>query len=78
VTGRWIEHSFLNTGQDDLTIIAVFMPPALEGLLAGIGRPRTVGEPAPASFSIPDDIGVIAAMNDLVVRSQIDAHELES
>jgi len=78
VTGRWVEHSFLNTGDDDFTIIAVFMPPALEGLLGGIGRPRTPGEPAPESFGVPDSIGEIAVLHDLVLPYQIAAHEGES
>lgn len=75
VTGRWVEHSFVNTGHDDLTILAVFMPPALEGLLAAIGRPRTPGEPAPESFKIPANIAEIAARNDLVGHDDIVNHE---
>lgn len=78
VTGRWVEHSFLNTGTDDLTILAVFMPPALEGLIAGIGRPRTPGDPAPESFPVPADIAELAAGNDLVVHQQIVAHEQQA
>jgi mannose-6-phosphate isomerase-like protein (cupin superfamily) len=75
VTGRWVEHSFLNTGTDDLTILAVFMPPALEGLIEALGRPRRRGEPAPESFPAPDDIVSIAAQNSLALPHEIERHE---
>lgn len=75
VTGRWVEHSFLNTGDDDLTIFAVFMPPSLEILLAGIGRPRTVGEQPPEPFGLPDTVFQLAAEANLVIPDQIAAHD---
>jgi mannose-6-phosphate isomerase-like protein (cupin superfamily) len=75
VTGRWVEHSFLNTGTDDLTILAVFMPPALEGLIEALGRPRRPGEPAPESFPPPEDILAIAADNSLALPHEIEVHE---
>ena len=74
VTGRWVEHSFLNTGDDDLVIVAVFMPPALEVLLAGIGRPRTVGDDPPPSFGLPDNVAQLAVEGSLVVPREIAAH----
>jgi mannose-6-phosphate isomerase-like protein (cupin superfamily) len=75
VTGRWVEHSFFNTGSEDLTILAVFQPPALEGLIEAIGRPRAIGEPAPTSFEAPEDIVQIAATNSLALPHQIAAHQ---
>ena len=74
VTGRWVQHSFLNVGDDDLTIFAVFMPPALENLLSGIGRKRIPGEAAPEPFGLPDNIVEIVTESDLVIPDQIEEH----
>ena len=67
VTGRWVEHWFLNTGDENITILAVFMPPALEGLIKELGRPRLVGQPAPEPFDAPADVLGIIERNSLVL-----------
>ncbi len=66
-TGRWVTHGFRNTGDQPLTILAVFSPPDLEGILAGIGTPRRVGEPRPPSVPWPHDVDAILGRHSLVV-----------
>ncbi len=75
VTGRWVEHSFLNTGNENLTILAIFQPPALEGLIRELGRPRIAGQPAPTPFGAPDDVVAIVERNSLVLPHEIAAHQ---
>ena len=45
---RWVRHSFVNTGDDDMVIFVTFHPPGLEKLLCAIGPRRIPGEAPPA------------------------------
>lgn len=70
-TGRWVTHGFRNTGDQPLTILAVFSPPDLEGIIAGLGTPRRVGELRPPSVRFPDDLGAILERHSLVVTDPV-------
>lgn len=59
--GRYARHLLTNTGQTDMRIYWVFMPPGLEHWFAAIGRARMPGEPMPEVFSRPDDVADIQA-----------------
>lgn len=54
--GRNARHIITNTGDVDMTMFWVFMPPGLEHWFRGIGRPRHTGESMPDSFSRPDGV----------------------
>ena len=47
--GRWVTHSFVNTGDEDMHIFAILTPPVREfmPLIKSAGRLRTPGEAAP-------------------------------
>lgn len=47
-------HIIRNTGDEDMHMFWVFMPPRLEEWFRAIGRPRTPGEPMPEAFARPD------------------------
>lgn len=47
-------HIIDNTGDEDMHMFWVFLPPKLEEWFRAIGKPRTPGEPAPAPFARPD------------------------
>ncbi len=44
----------------------MFSPSDLEGVVAGIGTPRRVGEPRPPSVPWPDDVDAIISRHSLV------------
>lgn len=47
--GRWVTHSFINSGDEDMHIFAILTPPVRDfvPMIKAIGRPRTPGEIAP-------------------------------
>ncbi|MBL8698433.1 MAG: cupin domain-containing protein [Alphaproteobacteria bacterium] len=57
--GPWRKHKFVNEGKVDLKMLWVLTPPGLENFFAGIGRPRTPGQPAPEPFARPDNVAEI-------------------
>mgnify|MGYP006270920385 CR=1 FL=1 len=52
-------HLLENTGDVDLKLFWVFMPPGLDDWFRAIGRPRTPGEGMPDAFDRPENIGDI-------------------
>ncbi|OYY72576.1 cupin domain-containing protein [Sphingomonas sp. 28-63-12] len=54
--GRYARHVIQNTGEVDLKLFWVFMPPGLEDWFDAIGRVRTPGEPMPDAFDRPADV----------------------
>ncbi len=65
--GYDVKHEIINEGDDDLVMLWVITPPGLEDFFQAIGRPRRVGEPAPAPFDRPTDVADIErghGMND--------------
>ncbi len=52
-------HTFINDGEEDLKLTWFILPGGLESYFAGIGRPRTPGEAAPANFPRPEDAQAI-------------------
>jgi quercetin dioxygenase-like cupin family protein len=57
--GYDVTHEIVNEGDEDLVMLWVITPPGLEDFFRAIGRPRQVGEPAPAPFARPDDVVAI-------------------
>ena len=55
----YAQHCFINDGDSDLKFVWMMLPADLENWFAAIGRPRNPGEPAPAPFERPADIGDI-------------------
>lgn len=55
--GRWVTHSFINEGDENLELLAMIFPPGLEDFLAGIGTPRRTGQPRPESVEYPENLG---------------------
>jgi mannose-6-phosphate isomerase-like protein (cupin superfamily) len=53
---RHAVHRIDNTGDCDMKLFWVFMPPGLEDWFRAIGRPRRAGEPMPEAFPRPDDV----------------------
>jgi quercetin dioxygenase-like cupin family protein len=53
--GRWVKHKIVNDGGEPLKFTWTFIPPGLDQFFAGIGRPRTLGEPTPEPFERPTD-----------------------
>lgn len=49
-------HRIDNTGQGDMKLFWVFMPPGLEDWFNAIGRPRRAGESTPGPFERPADV----------------------
>ncbi len=47
-------HIIRNTGDEDMHLFWVFMPPRLEEWFRAIGRPRKSGDPMPAPFPRPE------------------------
>ena len=45
-----------NTGDVDMKLFWVFMPPGLETWFRAIGRPRVPGETMPDAFDRPDNV----------------------
>ncbi len=56
---RHVVHRIDNTGDCDMKLFWVFMPPGLEDWFKAIGTPRRPGEPMPAAFPRPDDVGEV-------------------
>lgn len=59
VLGRHRQHEVINTGEEQMKIFWVFVPPGLENWFATIGKPRTPGEPMPEPFDRPEDVGAV-------------------
>ncbi|MEM6683117.1 MAG: cupin domain-containing protein [Pseudomonadota bacterium] len=69
--GRHARHLLENTGDVDMKIFWVFLPPGLENWFRAIGRPRTPGEPMPDLFSRPDNVAdVMKAQRFVAPRPQ--------
>ncbi|MEM6909622.1 MAG: cupin domain-containing protein [Pseudomonadota bacterium] len=49
-------HRIVNTGDTDLRMFWVYLPPGLEHWFYAIGRDRTPGEPMPEAFARPDNV----------------------
>ncbi|MEM1261285.1 MAG: cupin domain-containing protein [Pseudomonadota bacterium] len=54
--GRYARHIIENTGDVDMKMFWVFMPPGLEHWFRGIGKPREAGESMPEPFPRPDGV----------------------
>ena len=54
--GRHASQMVENTGDEDLKLFFVVLPPGLENWFRGLGRPREVGQPMPEAFERPKDI----------------------
>ena len=52
-------HRIDNTGDRDMKLFWVYMPPGLEDWFNAIGRPRRPGEPMPDPFPRPDDVAEV-------------------
>jgi quercetin dioxygenase-like cupin family protein len=65
--GYDVTHEIVNDGADDLVMMWVITPHGLEDFFKAIGRPRSLGEAAPAPFARPTDVVAIErslGMND--------------
>lgn len=65
--GRYAMHTVVNTGERDLCLFWVFMPPGLEDWFRAIGRPRRPGEAMPEPFARPEDVAEIQKRQRFVV-----------
>jgi quercetin dioxygenase-like cupin family protein len=68
VATPWLKHKIINPGPDDLKMTWTMVPPGLETFFRKIGRPRRLGETAPAPFDPPqqaDDIQRETGFGDL-------------
>lgn len=54
--GRYARHVIENTGDTDMQLFWVFMPPGLEHWFRAIGRKREDGAAMPAAFDRPDNV----------------------
>jgi oxalate decarboxylase/phosphoglucose isomerase-like protein (cupin superfamily) len=54
--GRYARHVIENTGDEDMQLFWVFMPPGLEHWFRAIGRQREPGTPMPEAFDRPDNV----------------------
>ena len=54
--GRYARHVITNTGDVDLGLFWVFMPPGLEDWFRGIGQVRQPGDDMPAPFPRPEGV----------------------
>lgn len=57
--GRYARHLIENTGDCDMKLFWVFMPPGLEDWFHAIGRPRQPGDPMPEAFARPDNVAEV-------------------
>lgn len=57
--GRHARHVIENTGETEMRLFWVFMPPGLEDWFHAIGRPRQPGEPMPEPFARPDNVAKV-------------------
>jgi quercetin dioxygenase-like cupin family protein len=55
------KHHFLNPHAEPMTFLWIMLPGGLDKFFAEIGRPRSVGEPAPEPFPRPANIAEIEA-----------------
>jgi mannose-6-phosphate isomerase-like protein (cupin superfamily) len=53
---RGCVHRLVNTGETDMKLFWVFMPPGLEDWFYAIGRERTPGEAMPDAFARPENV----------------------
>jgi hypothetical protein len=56
---RNARHRIDNTGDTDMKLFWVFMPPGLEDWFNAIGRPRRPGEAMPEAFPRPEDVAAV-------------------
>jgi len=54
--GRYARHVIENTGDVDMKLFWVYMPPGLEHWFRAIGQPREAGQPMPAAFDRPANV----------------------
>jgi mannose-6-phosphate isomerase-like protein (cupin superfamily) len=54
--GRFARHVITNTGDEDLHMFWVFMPPGLEDWFRAIGKARQLGDAMPEPFDRPDTV----------------------
>jgi mannose-6-phosphate isomerase-like protein (cupin superfamily) len=59
--GRGARHRIDNTGDTDMKLFWVFMPPGLEDWFNAIGRARRPGETMPEAFARPDNVADVQA-----------------
>ena len=52
-------HYLENTGDVDMKLFWVFLPPGLEDWFKAIGKPRTPGDDMPEAFARPDNVADI-------------------
>ena len=64
--GRYARHIITNTGDVDMALFWVFMPPGLEHWFRGIGRPRQSEEGMPEAFPRPDNLDALIEQMRLV------------
>jgi quercetin dioxygenase-like cupin family protein len=65
--GYDVKHEIVNDSAEELVMLWLITPHGLEDFFKAIGRPRTIGQPAPAPFARPDDIVAVEramGMND--------------
>jgi len=75
--GRWVRHGFRNDGPDELRVFWVILPPGLETVLKGLGRPRSPGEPPPSDLQRPPDTAQILAAGHFADAQQLERHGLQ-
>jgi quercetin dioxygenase-like cupin family protein len=54
--GLDVKHEIVNESDEELVMLWLTAPSGLERFFQAIGRPRTVGEPAPAPFARPANV----------------------
>ncbi len=59
--GRYARHRIDNTGDIDMKLFWVFMPPGLEDWFNAIGKRRQAGDPMPDAFDRPDNVAEVQA-----------------
>ena len=57
--GRYARHLIENTGDTDMKLFWVFLPPGLEDWFRAIGRPRQPGEAMPDAFPRADNVATV-------------------
>jgi mannose-6-phosphate isomerase-like protein (cupin superfamily) len=59
--GRFARHRIDNTGDCDMKLFWVFMPPGLEDWFNAIGKPRQPGDAMPEAFDRPANVTEVQA-----------------
>lgn len=72
--GRWVRHALRNEGADEMRVFWVILPPGLETVLKGLGRPRVPGEPPPADLQRPTDAAQLLAQGNFAEPEQLERH----